>query len=1294
MPATLDVDTALEEVRDYLGAIAETHGEAPPEFDEDAMREILAGMLEGQEEEPVEYALQSGERYSDHWPGPGWTYAGSGRRGGKKWRKMKPREDTARGPMGGEALAAAIADWWNEHGEPDEGEKDAAAAELDGTGWGVWLDTETSTWAAVNMEEDGDDLPEDAVVVYAAERSPVGGVTIGGTFYPGGRWIPSQAVAGADAATKARITKNANTHKERVKSRYATREHVKAKTAKHADKHLSSREMTQARQMLAGLLSHHGEHVLSRIDELADQTQHMLDGYTEDSPNEVMENQLQKRMAMFHAMQQWLHERGHGQDYEEEARKHQEGKASLEAASGGQRMALEGGGIYRQSGDKWILESDPEKVASSATMERWKGQGRAKPVEGGKTEEAPAAAPDAAPEPAKPAVEKKVFKAKRAKSRTGDSLYKIIQDRGGINLADLKAGGYDVKVDFIEAGLRGLLRDPSKAANAAGQHNVAALDQWAETLIAEGHISAPPPNLHATDHLLNELKSHAKSLHANLDDEIEKQALAFYREQERAEREHGKELAGEAVRRGEEAGISEEAEGDPLEDAGSMADEEGGSGEDPGDFDFGLNADDGGDDTSSASAPAAPTTPDATSPPAAEQAEQGAKEDAKAGKQREPHEMTLSELRKRVQSQYMGPDSVADGTRTAGFTDKQAEADKAKELGLYVRKAGKFWLYEQNEGDGEELASALREHGYGSNSKEADRVSELAGYSEKQRKEMQALLDHKGHVQAALARGDTVPPEVLADYPDLKPKDEAKEAGRAREPHSAPQKQAISAVKGLLENPNIKSLMSSGSPERIKQAAGMVASDYLRKMNVDEASAVSDWLSENHPKLAASIQKDYPQHWQGTSAPPASAGTPKGEEEASEKSPESAPKSSQEGLTSHPDKTTISSSGNNVSGGRPMTAHDLKPGNFDPRKFDLHKPEGKAELLAAALANRPTPGLAPHKKPGLLYDPDKRYSISVSSTFGVGFQPADGSTLTKEEKDHIEATCEAINSMVQFSGVPMGSSGASDRERESGSSPGGAKNIPPHLIPGEKTAESSAPPASSGETPTGGKAMDSTTTAVAEKQPWELTKAEYDTAYDTAKTPEARAELVRRGFLGGHLRQVMIALMQGKSVPQEVIEQHADAIEHQEVSRLKSEFGDDYEAKIKAAAKRVATADIVGANADGSTTVRRRQTGAGSFHEHAKGDILLVNGEPKIVSKAKKGYRGRHDGETTGYFQDITLRDPKPSELAEVSAARAAEKADYQFRHQSNNRDYPDLKKQQMAEHRALVTAALGGSNK
>lgn len=48
-------DALLPEVKSYLAAIAEAHGEPPPKIDDALMLQVLAGLLEQGQEQPVTY---------------------------------------------------------------------------------------------------------------------------------------------------------------------------------------------------------------------------------------------------------------------------------------------------------------------------------------------------------------------------------------------------------------------------------------------------------------------------------------------------------------------------------------------------------------------------------------------------------------------------------------------------------------------------------------------------------------------------------------------------------------------------------------------------------------------------------------------------------------------------------------------------------------------------------------------------------------------------------------------------------------------------------------------------------------------------------------------------------------------------------------------------------------------------------------------------------------------------------------------------------------------------------------
>ena len=1119
MPATMDIETALEETRAYLAAIAEAHGEDPPELDEQMLRDVLAGLLEqteGQDlnldnEEPVSYALQQGERYASQWPGPGWTYAGKGLRGGKKWKRSKQAESGDDNSL----LAEHIAEWWNAHGEPSQEDMDAAAAELDGTGWGVWLNAESEQWEAVKLE-DADDLPDDALVVYAAERAPKGGVTIGGTFYPGGRWIPSQAVASADPEVKSRITKAANVHKERVKGRMATREQVRAKTSKHKDKPLSARETTQAKQMLAQLIQHHGEHVVSRLDELAEQTQEILDGITEERPNDVLQVQLETKLSQIHAAINMVEERGHGEVYEEEAKK--------------------------------------------------------------------------AKQPDKPK-EKKVSKG-RKKARTGDSLYKIIQDAGGIDLASLRQT-YDIKVDFLESGLRGLLRDSSKVTNAAGQHGIKGLDEWAKELEAAGDIRVPG-HLNAADHLLEELKGRAKSLNANLDSEIDRMAKQYYKEKDNAEREAGAERVAEALRDSEAAGISQAEEEADRGGFGELADEEGAGGE-AGDFEFGLNVK---DEENAASEPSSPA-PSSTAPLDAKPVPKK----PRPGKKSTPTTDLFT-----VTTEI--PDLI---TQHKAVEDLAATADASQVQEVPISSlhdiGDKYGAFQT------EINNRIAEH-YRDNPEHAPAVI-IRGENGKD-----YILEGRHRALGAKLGGkDTVKAVVVEKGEDGRPRIVGPKAEGS--PSSAASPAALSSIPiGDMQRVNGVMVRRTGEDEyRVSTPAGKSVSDAAQTGEERKAGVVRGDAAKIAQHIESVGKRD------------------------------------------------------RMYGRQREEALSRVASYEEPSFMDAEGLERGRKGFDALPIGTPVVSLEPatHGRVGVITDDGGRKRVKFEGEDGWAssfVEPIDSKLSWRVKQEQKPAERGMFDEPE--------SAPKSDQQTLTRSTP--VDRMP-----------------SSGETPTGGKAMDSTAT---EKGVWEMTPQEYEAArmkaVEAAKGADGAVDwnkVVAAGFTGYQNKDIVRAVEEGKPVPQEIIDRDPYAVQAAARAKLKTEYGPDYLERLRESAKRVSPIhEVIRENADGSTTIRQKQLRGGAFHEHQKGDIVLAkDGTPKIVAKAKKPYKGRHDGMTTGYFQEITLREPKKLESAEVERKVAAHKVASHWDSQPSELFYAEMTKKAMEEHKRLVAEALGG---
>jgi hypothetical protein len=78
----------------------------------------------------------------------------------------------------------------------------------------------------------------------------------------------------------------------------------------------------------------------------------------------------------------------------------------------------------------------------------------------------------------------------------------------------------------------------------------------------------------------------------------------------------------------------------------------------------------------------------------------------------------------------------------------------------------------------------------------------------------------------------------------------------------------------------------------------------------------------------------------------------------------------------------------------------------------------------------------------------------------------------------------------------------------------------------------------------------------------------------------------------------------------------------------------------------------------GKFQLRRGQDLAtGGFATYEPGTVIRHKGSPLIVERAGKPYAARHNGEATGYYQDVDARPPTAEEAAAVARLEAAEEA-------------------------------------
>lgn len=310
----------------------------------------------------------------------------------------------------------------------------------------------------------------------------------------------------------------------------------------------------------------------------------------------------------------------------------------------------------------------------------------------------------------------------------------------------------------------------------------------------------------------------------------------------------------------------------------------------------------------------------------------------------------------------------------------------------------------------------------------------------------------------------------------------------------------------------------------------------------------------------------------------------------------------------------------------------------------------------------------------------------------------DGKLHVPSDRNDTDYLIEKMSSGETFDGTHDDHRQALASERESisrdrGHDPETDAAIVEQIKEGRKR-NPSAKPAEEPKADAGGIPADSwlnsrpTEAEIVSKQPHEMTYGEFK------ELPEnERKKLNHSGYISRvqHARLVADAIRDGKDVRPEVYENSVEGIVASGEKRLNDKYGHDWQEKIKNMATGVATINqVMGIGGDANEMiVRRKQTGAHSFDEHEKGQIVYDrNREPRVIVSASKPYVGRHDGNVTGYFQKIKLRDIKPKEKAEAERKIAAYLARLHGG-EKGNLDYADLKKKQWADYESYIDKAL-----
>lgn len=235
------------------------------------------------------------------------------------------------GRSGGQWVAArALAEFYanlfndlEDAGQPPP-DADDVVAELGESHWTLERNPE-GRWEAVSLLEGEGDGPTrfarvGLALLYAAVRAPKGGITIKGTFYPGGRFVPGSVVASATGEDRAKLEDAAEEDKRKAKARADARrargpvnpETLKGRLEPHAGMWLASHQKAQARMALVAVLRHHGGLALHRLEEMAGAVEAALEKVPDDGSESarILRGRLRRRLAQIHWMVSEAHGRG------------------------------------------------------------------------------------------------------------------------------------------------------------------------------------------------------------------------------------------------------------------------------------------------------------------------------------------------------------------------------------------------------------------------------------------------------------------------------------------------------------------------------------------------------------------------------------------------------------------------------------------------------------------------------------------------------------------------------------------------------------------------------------------------------------------------------------------------------------------------------------------------------------------------------------------------------------------------------------------------------------------------
>lgn len=175
----------------------------------------------------------------------------------------------------------------------------------------VHHELEQTDWQ-LHQDDSGLWYAEDASAAeFAVHRAPKGGIKIFGKDFRGGQFVPAADFAKATPEEKAAIESSGKSRQKNLAGRDVSHAKLQDKLAEHKEGELDQYDMRSAKTAFNGLMRHHGELTLHRIDELVDLTRESLAKLKADRPDEEgIRNQFENRLRAYRHMTQWAHERG------------------------------------------------------------------------------------------------------------------------------------------------------------------------------------------------------------------------------------------------------------------------------------------------------------------------------------------------------------------------------------------------------------------------------------------------------------------------------------------------------------------------------------------------------------------------------------------------------------------------------------------------------------------------------------------------------------------------------------------------------------------------------------------------------------------------------------------------------------------------------------------------------------------------------------------------------------------------------------------------------------------------